>query len=132
MRFAIVILAAGLLALTACGSGSSADEAYREAADRAVRDAVLTLDNLPEGWARSELGAQALAGLSLTGDCAALNGRGRGFPSEVATVDSDPFAGPHNQQLASTVSAFADTAGAQGGVRRANDLILQCGDQIQE
>jgi len=134
MRLASVVIAAGLLAamMTSCGGGGSAEDAYREAAQRAVQDAALKLDNLPEGWARSEIGAQALAGLSLNGDCEALNGRGRGFSSEVATADSEPFAGPHNQQLASTVSAFADTAAAQAAVRRANDLVLQCRDQIQE
>jgi hypothetical protein len=125
-----VLLAASLLA--SCGGGSSAEDAYREAAQRAVPDAVLTLDNLPEGWARSDIGAQALAGLSLGGDCAALNRRGAGFAGEVATADSDPFNGPHNQQLASTVSAFTGTEAAQAAVRRANDLVLQCRDQIQE
>ena len=134
MRLASVVIAAGLLAamMTSCGGGGSAEDAYREAAQRAVQDAALKLDNLPEGWARSEIGAQALAGLSLNGDCEALNGRGRGFSGEVATAGSEPFAGPHNQQLASTVSAFADTAAAQAAVRRANDLVLQCRDQIQE
>ena len=134
MRLASVVIAAGLLAamMTSCGGGGSAEDAYREAAQRAVQDAALKLDNLPEGWARSEIGAQALAGLSLNGDCEPLNGRGRGFSSEVATADSEPFAGPHNQQLASTVSVFSDTAAAQAAVRRANDLVLQCRDQIQE
>jgi len=127
-----VLLLLTLTALTACGGGSSAEDAYRQAAQRAVPDAVLTLDNLPEGWGKSEIGEQALAGLSLSGDCAPLNGRGRGFPGEVATADSDPFAGPHNQQLVSTVSAFADTEVAQAAVRRANDLVIQCRDQIQE
>ena len=132
MRLVAAISLVFFAALTACRGGSSAEDAYREAAGRAVPDAVLTLDNLPEGWAKSEVGAQALAGLSLTGDCEPLNGRGRGFPGEVATADSDPFAGPHNQQLASTVSAFIDTQDAQAAVRRANDLVLQCRDQIQE
>jgi hypothetical protein len=134
MRLASVVIAASLLApmTVSCGGGGSADEAYREAAGRAAQSAVLTFDNLPEGWAKSEVGAQALAGLSLTGDCEALNGRGRGFTSEVATADSKPFAGPHNQQLASTVSAFSDTQAAQAAVKRANDLVLQCRDQIQE
>src|SRR5439155_11577389 len=81
---------------------------------------------------KSEIGDQAPPGLSLNGDCAARNGRGRDFPGEVATGDSEPFAGPHNQQLASTVSAFTDTDAAQAAVRRANDLVLQCRDQIQE
>jgi len=125
-----LILLAALMA--SCGGGTSTEDAYREAAQRAVQDSVLTLDNLPEGWARSEIGAQALAGLSLNGDCAALNGRGAGFPGEVATADSEPFAGPHNQQLASTVTAFSDPEAAQAAVRRANDLVLQCRDQIQE
>ena len=82
MRLASVVIAAGLLAamMTSCGGGSSAEDAYREAAQRAVQDAALKLDNLPEGWARSEIGAQALAGLSLNGDCEALNGRGRVRP----------------------------------------------------
>jgi hypothetical protein len=133
MRFVSAISLVLLAALMAsCGGGTSTEDAYRAAAQRAAQDSVLTLDNLPEGWARSEIGAQALAGLSLNGDCAALNGRGAGFPSEVATADSEPFAGPHNQQLASTVSAFADTAAAQAAVRRANDLVVQCRDQIQE
>ena len=134
MRLASVVVAASLLAATttSCGGGSSAEDAYRESAQRAVRDAVLTVDNLPESWASSEIGAQALSGLSLNGDCAALNGRGAGFPGEVATADSEPFAGPHNQQLASTVSVFSDTQAAQAAVRRANDLVLQCRDQIQE
>jgi len=129
----LVLLTLAPAALMAsCGDGSSTEDAYREAAGRAVQDSVLTLDNLPEGWAKSEIGAQALPGLSLTGDCEPLNGRGRGFPGEVATADSEPFAGPHNQQLASTVSAFTGTEAAQAAVRRANDLVLQCRDQIQE
>ncbi|TMB67554.1 MAG: hypothetical protein E6J43_08325 [Chloroflexi bacterium] len=132
MRFVAAISLLFLAALIAsCGRGSSADEAYRESAQRAVQDSVLTVDNLPEGWARSEIGAQALAGLALNGDCAALNGRGAGFPGEVATADSEPFAGPHNQQLASTVTAFSDPEAARAAVRRANDLVLQCRDQIQ-
>ena len=133
MRFVVATSLLFLAALMAsCGGGSSADEAYREAAGRAAQSAVLTLDNLPEGWAKSEIGAQALAGLSLNGDCEALNGRGRGFTGEVATADSEPFAGSHNQQLASTVSVFSDTEAAQAAVRRANDLVLQCRDQIRE
>ena len=132
MRFVAVISLLFLAALTACGNGSSAGDAYREDAQRAVQYAVLTLDNLPEGWASSEIGAQALSGLSLSGDCAALNGRGRDFSAELATADSEPFSGPHNQQLASTVSAFSDVEAAKAAVRRANDLVLQCREQIQE
>ena len=128
----LALLAATLAVLTAACGGSSAEEAYQEAATRAVRDSVLTLDNLPENWAQSEIGAQALAGLALTGDCAALNGRGAGFPGEVATADSEPFSGPHNQQLASTVSAFSDTGAAQAAVRRANELVVQCRGQIED
>jgi len=134
MRFVTAIIAlivGSSLLLASCG-GKSTEDTYRAAAQRAVPDAVLTLDNLPQGWAKSEIGDQALAGFSLNGDCAALNGRGRDFPGEVATGDSEPFAGPHNQQLASTVSAFTDTDAAQAAVRRANDLVLQCRDQIQE
>src|SRR6266542_5167817 len=133
MRLATLCMLAGLIgAIAACGGGTSADDAYREAAQGAVRDAVLTLDDVPEGWARSDVGAQALACLSLSGDCAALNRRGAGFAGEVATANADPFSGPHNQQLASTVSAFVDIDAAQAAVRRANDLVLQCRDQIQE
>jgi len=111
MRFVVATSLLFLAALMAsCGGGSSADEAYREAAGRAAQSAVLTLN----------------------GDCEALNGRGRGFTGEVATADSEPFAGSHNQQLASTVSVFSDTEAAQAAVRRANDLVLQCRDQVQE
>jgi hypothetical protein len=134
MRFVAAIIAVlfATSLLASCGGGSSADDAYREAAQGAVRDAVLTVNDLPNGWTRSEIGAAALAGLSLNGDCAALNGRGAGFPGEVATADSEPFTGPQSQQLASTVSAFTDTEAAHAAVRRANDLVLQCKDQIQE
>ena len=75
MRFVAVISLLFLAALTACGNGSSAGDAYREDAQRAVQYAVLTLDNLPEGWASSEIGAQALSGLSLSGDSEASFGR---------------------------------------------------------
>ena len=117
---------------SACGGESLDDEAYRDAAAEAVRNATLTLDDLPAGWTKSELGGQALAELELTGDCARLNGLGSGLPGQVATGDLDPLAGPLGQELVSSVSAFADPAAAEEAVRLAGDLVLQCTDQLEE
>jgi hypothetical protein len=128
---ALALMTVALAALSAC-AGSSAEDTYRDSAGRAVKDSILTLENLPEGWTQSEVREQALSGLSLTGDCEALNRLGRGFPGEVATGDSEPFAGPRSQQLASTVSAFTDTTAAQAAVQRANELVVQCRAQIED
>ena len=51
-----------LFALVAgCGSESSArNGAYREAAEQAVHDAVLTLEDLPSGWAPGGTGRRAI------------------------------------------------------------------------
>src|SRR3990170_8946026 len=114
MRLIVPVLLLLLLVavLTACG-GKNGDEAYREAAEQAVGDAVLTLDDLPGDWTPSALGG-VYTDLALTGDCALLNSRGAGFPGEVASADSEPLSGPADQELVSTVSAFTSTETAQG------------------
>ncbi len=100
-----------LALLVACGADARDESAYRAAAQQAVRDAVLTVDDLGAGWTPSEIGPEALADLQLTGDCAPLNARGAGFPGEVASGDSEPMTGPSNEELVNTVSAFTDTPG---------------------
>jgi hypothetical protein len=127
---AAIFLLLPAVVLAAC-SGENGDEAYREAAEQAVPDAVLTVDDLPEGWTPSALGG-VYTDLALTGDCALLNGRGAGFPGEIASADSEPLSGPADQELVSTVSAFTSTETAQEAVRLANDLVLQCTDQVAE
>ena len=118
--------------IAACGDDTPDDAAYREAAEQAVRDAVLTLDDLPDGWTPSEIGPAALADLQLTGDCALLNRRGAGFPGEVASGDSQPMTGPSGEEVVNTVSIFTDIPIAQAAVRQADGLVLQCTDQIGE
>jgi hypothetical protein len=129
----IAPLAVLIAIIAACGGASRAgDDAYREAAAQAVRDAVLTLDDLPDGWTPSEIGPEALADLQLTGACALLNGRGAGFPGEVASRDSEPLTGPSNEELVNTVNAFNDKPAAEAAVRQADGLVLQCEAQIEE
>ena len=119
--------------IAACGGeGSAGENAYPAAARQAVRDAVLTLEDLPEGWTLSEIGPEALADLQLTGHCEPLNERGAGFPGEVANAHSQPMTGPSTQELVTTVSVFTDTPAAQAAVRQADGLVLQCTDQIGE
>jgi hypothetical protein len=130
MRLFLLPLALALL--TACGADARDENAYREDAERAVRDAVLTTGDLGDGWTLSEIGPQALADLQLTGDCALLNARGAGFPGEVASADSEPMTGPKNQELVNTVSTFSDIPAAQAAVRQADGLVLQCTDQLGE
>ena len=121
-----------LALLSACGADARDEGAYRDAAQQAVRDAVLTIDDLGDGWTPSEIGPEALADLQLTGDCAPLNARGAGFPGEVASGDAEPMTGPKNQELVNTVSAFTDTPAAEAALRQADGLVLQCTDQIGE
>ena len=83
-----------LALLAACGADTRDENAYRTAAQQAARDAVLTVDDLGDGWTPSEIGPEALADLQLTGDCAPLNARGAGFPAKVASGDSEPMTGP--------------------------------------
>jgi hypothetical protein len=118
--------------IAACGGDTPDEAAYREAAAQAVREAVLTLDDLPDGWTPSEIGPEALADLQLTGDCAPLNARGAGFPGEVASRDSEPLTGPSGEELVNTVSAFTNPQAAEATVRQADGLVLQCTDQIGE
>lgn len=120
------------LLLSACGDDPSDEAANREAAARAVRDAVLTVDDLGDGWTPSEIGPEALADLQLTGDCAPLNARGAGFPGEIASGDSEPMTGLSNEEMVNTVSAFKDTPAAEAAVRQADSLVLRCTDQIGE
>ena len=128
----IVSLPVLIAIIAACGDDTPDEGAYREAATQAVRDAVLTLDDLPDGWTLSDIGPEALADLQLTGDCAPLNARGAGFPAEVASGDSEPMTGPSNEEMVNIVSAFTDTPAAEAAVRQADGLILQCTDQIGE
>jgi hypothetical protein len=128
----IVSVALLIAIIAACGDDTPDEAAYREAAAEAVRDAVLTLDDLPDGWTPSEIGPEALADLQLTGDCAPLNALGAGFPGEVASGDSVPMTGPSNEEVVNTVSAFNDTPAAEAAVRQADGLILRCADQIGE
>jgi len=129
----MLLLAPLLLALLApCGNDARDESAYREAAQQAVRDAILTLDDLGDGWTLSEIGPEALADLQLTGDCAPLNGRGAGLPGQVASGDSEPMTGPSNEEMVDTVNAFTDTPVAEAAVRQADGLVLQCTDQIGE
>jgi hypothetical protein len=134
MRVPPPLLLAPLLLslLSACGDGARDEAAYSEAAKQAVRDAVLTIDDLGDGWTLSEIGPEALADLQLTGDCATLNARGAGLPGQVASGDSEPMTGPKNQELVNTVSAFTDKPAAEAAVRQADALVLQCTDQIGE
>jgi hypothetical protein len=132
MRLTLILFPLALVLLAACGADARDENAYRTAAQQAVRDAVLTVADLGDGWTLSEIGPQALADLQLTGDCAILNARGGGFPGEVASADSEPMTGPKNQELVSTVSAFTDTPSAEAAVRQADALVLQCTDQIGE
>lgn len=133
MRHPALVLLPLLLAglLVACGADARNEEAYREAARQAVRDAVITLEDLPDGWTNSETSG-AYAELELTGDCAPLNGRGAGFPGEVASEDSISFTGPSRQELATTVSAFTSAEAAADAMRLADDLVTQCTDQLAE
>lgn len=128
--FAGVLLVALLIACG--GSGRVSEHEYREAAALAVREAVLVLGDLPHGWTGSEIGPEALADLQLTDECAPLNGRGAGFPGEVASEDSVPMTGPAGEELVSTVSVFANVAGAEAALRQADGLVLRCKDQIGE
>jgi hypothetical protein len=121
-----------LALLAACGADARDEAAYREAAQRAVRDSVLTTDELGDGWTPSEIGGEALSDLQLTGDCAPLNGRGAGFPGEVASAYSEPMTGPKGEELVNTVSAFTDPPAAEAAVRQADDLVRRCTDQIGE
>ena len=118
--------------IAACGDDTPDEAAYREAAAQAVREAVLTLDDLPDGWTLSEIGPAALADLQLTGDCALLNRRGAGFPGEVASGNSEPMTGPSNEEMVNTVSAFNDSPAAEAAGRQADGLVLRCTDQIGE
>ena len=118
--------------IAACGDDTPDEAAYREAAAQAVRDAVLTVDDLGDGWTPSEIGPEALADLQLTGDCAPLNARGAGFPGEIASGESVPMTGPSNEEMVNTVSAFNDIPAAEAAVRQADGLVLQCTDQIGE
>ena len=128
-----LLLAPLVLALLAtCGDDTRDEAAYHQAAQQAVRDAVLTVDDFPRGWTPSEIGPEALADLQLTGDCAPLNAHGAGFPGEVASGDSEPMTGPSNEEMVNTVSAFTDTPAAEAAVRQADGLVLQCTDQIGE
>ena len=132
MRILLMLLLAPLLLalLAPCGNDARDESAYREAAQQAVGDAILTLDDLGDGWTLSEIGPEALADLQLTGDCAPLNGRGAGLPGQVASGDSEPMTGPSNEEMVNTVNAFADTPAAEAAVRQADGLVLQCTDQI--
>ena len=131
MRPTTIAMTAVLLALTACSSDDSAS-GYRDAARMAVRNAVLTLDDLPDAWAVSSIGEESYTNIQLTGDCARLNGRGAGFPGEVATANSEPFSGPLGQELVSTVTGFADPDAAAAAVSAADTLVLNCTSQINE
>lgn len=129
--FAWIALSLLIAAIAACGGqGRNREEAYREAAGKAVRDAVLTLEDLPSGWAPS--GEETYTNFVLTGDCAQINARGAGFPGEVATVDSEPFTGPLDRELISTTSAFTDPVAAEAAVQLANDLVLRCTGQLED
>jgi hypothetical protein len=126
----LLVPTVALLLLVACGADARDEGAYRESAQSAVRDAVLSLDDLPRGWTPSEVGPAALAELQLTGDCAILNGRGAGFPGEVASADSQPMTGPKNEEMVNTVTAFIDTPAAEAAVQQADALVQQCRDQL--
>jgi hypothetical protein len=133
MRIRPPLLLLPLAALVAaCGADARDEAAYRESAQQAVRDAVLTVSDLPDGWTLSEIGPQALAELQLTGECAILNSRGAGFPGEIASADAEPMTGPKNEEMVNTVSAFRDTPAAEAAVRQADALVLQCRDQLGE
>ena len=122
-----------LAVLAACGGDSSAgDDVYREAARQAVGNAVLTLEDLPSGWAPSGLDAATYTDFQLSGDCAMLNGRGAGFAGQIATADSEPLTGPLGQELINTVSAFTSPETAIEAVRIANDLVLRCTQQLED
>ena len=120
------------LIFPACGSDGTNADPYSEAATQAVQGAALTLDDLPTGWAPSALGDDSYANIQLTGECAQLNERGGGFPGAVSSADSDPFTGPLGQELVNTVTAFNNSDEAVAAVRLANDLVLQCTEQIKE
>jgi len=128
----LIILLLTLALLCACGDDSHDEGAYREAAQHAVRDAALTVDDLARGWTPSEIGPEALGDLQLTGECAPLNGRGAGFPGEVASQASEPMTGPAGEELVNTVSVFTDTDAAEAAVQQADGLVLQCTTQIGE
>jgi hypothetical protein len=128
----LLVLTFPLALLAACGADARDENAYRDVAQQAVREAVLTIEDLGDGWTPSEIGPEALADLQLTGDCAPLNARGAGFPGEVSSDDSEPMTGPSNQELVNTVSAFTDTPAAEAAIRQADALVLQCKDQIGE
>jgi hypothetical protein len=118
--------------ISACGGEGSAGDAYREAAGQAVSGAVLTLEDLPSGWAPSAIGEASYTNFELAGECAQLNDRGAGFPGEAATADSEPFTGPQGQELINTVSAFDSPEAAGEAVRLADNLVAMCTAELGE
>ncbi|MEX0800667.1 MAG: hypothetical protein WD379_05565 [Dehalococcoidia bacterium] len=101
------------------------------AAQAAAEMAVLTLDDLPDGWtvAPPDSDDLDLDGVEeeFSDDCAELNEDE--IPGEMASADSPDFESPGGKQVSSSASVLPSNAAAKEAVELFDSLITQCSEE---
>lgn len=129
----IPVVAASLwMACDGGGGGISGEvsEDFEAAAQAAAESAVLTLDDLPPGWTRLPSDEEDETDLELSEQCEILEQDE--LPEEIASVDSDDFSGPEDQEVSSGVSVFPSEDVAQNALDEFNDALDRCSDELVE
>jgi len=141
--------AALAIAITACSGGAEVTptasspvsvtpspspvppEVYAAAAQQAVQNALLRVEDLGEGWSPAppdddddDFDPQ------LEGECAQFNEEVT-LPGEIATADSGDFAGPGEREISSDASVFADADTAEAGVDLFASFVEKCSGQME-
>jgi hypothetical protein len=130
-----LVLPAVLLVAASAISCGEASEDYAGAAKAAATASLLTIDDLPDGWALTPAaGPDSISGteLELQGNCAIFNeANASGFPGAVVTDESPDFIGPESQQAASAATVFDSAESAAAAMDQAVDLIDGCSEEIE-
>lgn len=95
----------------------------------AVNDALLTLDDFPDGWTADPAPADGAGGdLDLSEDCQVLNQNA--LANEVVTEDSESFTGPEDQGVTSGVTVFRSQSDAAAALAEIDTAYSTCEGEL--
>lgn len=108
-------------------------EVYAAAAQQAAPNALLRVEDLGADWsvAPPDEDGDADFDPQLEGECAQLNQEVT-LAGEIATADSEDFAGPGDREISSSSSVFADPDTAEAGMDLFASFVNDCSDQLED
>lgn len=118
----------------ACGGGGDTADSgapFAPAARELIPEALLTPDDLPDGWDAIDEEDDISNRVRFSGACDIFD-LGVVFPGAAASQRSPAYIGPSNEQALSFAAIFEDEADSATAIDGTRELVDECGEEYKD